>query len=90
MTRFYRMMATAAANNPVVPGTITVIDANASRTATNYFAVAQTGTTAQRPLATDPDVPRLPAGTLFYDTTVGDLIVYDGATWRSPITGVAV
>ena len=90
MTRFFRMMAVGAANNPIVPGTITVIDANAARTATNYFAVAQTGTTAQRPLATDPDVRGLPAGLLFFDTTVGGLIVFDGATWRSPITGAAV
>jgi|HubBroStandDraft_2_1064218.scaffolds.fasta_scaffold198539_4 hypothetical protein len=35
------------------------------------------GTTAQRPVA--PNVSR---GVLYYDTTVGHIIVWDGATWR--------
>ena len=32
----------------------------------------------------------LGVGTQFFDTTLNELIVFDGATWRSPATGASV
>lgn len=51
------------------------------------------GPTTNRP--TDPTLAAgeanyLGAGTLYLDTTVGALIVYDGANWRNPATGASV
>lgn len=57
--------------------------------ANDWILVARVGTTAQRPTGTaDPNSPT--PGTQFYDTTLGALIVFDGATWRSPVDGAAV
>lgn len=41
------------------------------------------GVTAARP-------SDLSATSTFIDTTLGALVVYDGATWRNPVTGAAV
>ena len=41
-----------------------------------------TGTTAQRPTWATP-------GTTYYDTTLPATMLWDGATWRHPVTGVA-
>jgi hypothetical protein len=49
-----------------------------------YTPVAMSGATAARPVG-----PR--KGQHFLDTTLGKLIVADGAgTWRDPVTGAAV
>jgi hypothetical protein len=32
----------------------------------------------------------LPAGFMYFDTAVADLIIFDGVSWRSPITGAIV
>ena len=57
--------------------------------ANGWIAVCRVGTTAQRPTGTaDPNSPT--PGTQFYDTTLGALIIFDGATWRSPVDGSAV
>ncbi|QND50809.1 hypothetical protein HB779_02075 [Phyllobacterium sp. 628] len=41
------------------------------------------GTTAQRPLSP-------PIGTQFHDTTLNKLIIFDGKTWRDPVSGAAI
>lgn len=49
----------------------------------------QVGATATRPTR-HPAGITLPVGTLFLDTTVGGVIVFDGSQWRSPISGSVV
>lgn len=74
-----------------VPGTFQdVEDSDAQMLEANGWSrVAQVGPTASRPAATvNPGVPT--RGDKYFDTTVGDMIVFDGLTWRSPITGAAV
>ena len=58
--------------------------------ANNWFNVGGkdcvgVGITAQRPAAST-----IAAGNIYADTTTGNLIVWDGATWRNPVTGAAV
>jgi len=67
------------------PGsTITVPDFDYGILGANgWVTVAQVGTTAQRP--TRPNTPQL-----FHDTTLGFVIVWEGAAWRNPNTGAAV
>lgn len=55
----------------------------------NWFNVAGpnsvgVGTTAQRPTT------GLFVGATYADTTTGNLIVFDGTTWRNPVTGASV
>ncbi len=57
--------------------------------ANNWFNTAGpnsvgVGTTAARPTT------GLFPGASYADTTTGNLIVYDGTTWRNPVSGVAV
>lgn len=73
------------------PGTVVdVPDQDGTMLSANgWIAVCPVGTTAQRPTGTaDPNSPT--PGTLFLDVTLGALIVFDGATWRSPVDGAAV
>ncbi|MEW5882275.1 MAG: hypothetical protein AB1761_17775 [Pseudomonadota bacterium] len=59
--------------------------------ANGWTRVEAVGTTAERPNFTaTPAGAALSAGRRFLDTTVGALIVWDGATWRNPATGAAV
>jgi hypothetical protein len=51
--------------------------------ANGWIQVAPVGTTAQRTAK-----PGL--GAIFHDTSVGKLIIFEGATWRDPATGSAV
>jgi hypothetical protein len=51
--------------------------------ANGWIQVAPVGTTAQRPAK--PGV-----GNFFHDTTVGKVIIFEGAAWRDPATGAAV
>ncbi len=59
--------------------------------ANGWSRVALVGPTANRP----PPTGLAPAfcanpGTKYLDTTIGAVIVFDGATWRNPLTGGAV
>lgn len=67
-----------------------VLDADALELSANGYMViggkesVGTGTTANRP-TTD-----LFIGAMYGDTTLGYIVVYDGASWRDPIAGTAV
>ena len=62
------------------------VDSDAdSLEANGWSRVARVGTTSGRPPAAS-----VSRGDLFYDKTIGALIVSDGATWRSPVDGSAV
>jgi hypothetical protein len=58
-------------------------DAFALMSAAGWVQVAPVGTTAQRP--SKPGIQ-----TWYHDTTLGRLIIYEGAVWRDPATGSAV
>ncbi len=72
---------------------IDVSDADSAFLASNgWTRIALSGTTAQRP-STNPNVNppyAASAGLHYVDTTLNAVIVFDGQTWRSPITGAAV
>jgi hypothetical protein len=82
-----RMMAIG--NGVVAGGTVTTLDSVTARTATGYFQVEITGTTAQRPTPATPGI-FLQAGFSYYDTTLGKTIYYDGEAWRDPTSGSVV
>ena len=65
--------------------TIDVVDfdAYALMSAAGWIQVAPVGSTAQR-------TPQPGIGAIFHDTTVGKLIIFEGAAWRDPATGGAV
>jgi len=64
--------------------TLDVVDFDAAiLTANGWIQVAPVGSTAQRPAK--PGV-----GNFFHDTTLGKLVIFEGATWRDPATGGAV
>jgi hypothetical protein len=64
--------------------TLDVVDFDAFVLGANgWIQVAPAGTTAQRPAK--PGV-----GNFFHDTTVGKIIIFEGAAWRDPATGSAV
>jgi hypothetical protein len=78
----------------VSPGTmIDVPDFDAAGLCGNgYTRIAISGPTSARP-STNPNTtpPYVAApGVQFVDTTIGKLIVFDGAVWRDPISGSAV
>lgn len=58
--------------------------------ANGWFKVAPSGTTAMRPTVASPVPYTLRDDLWFLDTTLGYMIVYDGAAWRNPSTGAAV
>lgn len=65
-------------------GTITAPDFDAAILSANgWVEVAPVGTTAQRPATPFPNQ-------LYHDTTLGYVIVWEGAAWRNPNTGGAV
>lgn len=56
----------------------------------DYMQCCLAGTTAQRPMPGDNDMPALgaPAGVPYYDTTLTYVIFSDGAGgWRNPANG---
>jgi hypothetical protein len=73
------------------PGTtIDVYDADAQELEANgWIPVAPSGPTSARPTGTLGLYNALPGAT-YFDVTLGKLIVYDGANWRSPVDGSAV
>jgi len=95
-----RMLAPAVAKSAVkhgngqsfndAPGTsVDYVDHVAQLLEANgYTRVAQSGTTAQRP--TNNTIPILTKGMFYVDTTLTQLIQFDGATWRNPISGASV
>jgi hypothetical protein len=54
--------------------------------AAGWIYVSPSGPTSARPTGTVGLYPAV-AGARFFDTTLGELIVFDGATWRDPVTG---
>lgn len=62
--------------------------------ANGWTFIAQSGPTSARPTPSrssiGPEGSQAGAGAKFYDTTLGALIVCDGATWRSPVDGSEV
>jgi hypothetical protein len=78
-----------------VPGTYQdVSDSQADQLCANgWLRVGLVGTTSQRPsssLAAGLGAGVAQAGTHFFDTTIGALILHDGTTWRNPATGASV
>jgi hypothetical protein len=64
---------------------VDVLDFDATvLTANGWLRVAQSGTTAQRPTSSQGNGFSAAPGTPFYDMTVGALLIFDGAAWRSP------
>jgi hypothetical protein len=53
--------------------------------ANGFVRVAVSGPTSARTTGFG-----LGVGTQFFDTTLNELIVFNGATWRSPVTGASV
>ena len=58
--------------------------------ANGWILVAAVGTTSQRPTSNSNGSRPLNVGTEYVDTSLGALIVWDGASWRNPATGAAV
>jgi hypothetical protein len=60
--------------------------------ANGWVKIAVSGPTSARPTTNESSGPYFVAarGLHFVDTTLGALIVFDGATSRNPITGAAV
>ncbi len=61
--------------------------------ANGWIFVALSGPTSGRPTETEIRASTgspLSAGLKFFDTTIGKVIVFDGATWRDPANGNAV
>jgi hypothetical protein len=81
----FQTLTTNGRNHSAAPGVVhDVIDFDADSLGGNgWTRVGEVGATAQRPVN--------PArGKLFTDTSVGAMIIFDGATWRNPATGAAV
>jgi len=70
---------------------IDVVASDAEFLAANgWLSIGQSGTTAQRPTA-NPSAGAYVAqpGTVYVDTTLAAVIVWDGTTWRNVLTGAA-
>lgn len=75
------------------PGSaVDVPDFDAGMLAANgWVRIAPSGPTSARPTTSTLSAPYIAgAGFHFYDTTLAQLIVFDGQTWRSPANGSAV
>ncbi len=74
-------------------GCVDAPDQDAMHLAANGWLIPTTvqgsGATTQRPTNLGNGA-RISAGYTWMDTTVGAVIVYDGATWRNPASGAAV
>jgi hypothetical protein len=81
----YQKMIVFGRSYAGAPGaTLDVLDSDAAvLTANNWIRVGRSSTTATRP--TDARV-----GETLLDTTLGIVIIWDGANWRNPVTGVGV
>jgi len=72
---------------------VDIVDFDAEVLAANgWIKVALSGPTTARPSATlGVSAPYLAvAGTHYFDSTLGYVIVFDGSAWRNPATGSAV
>jgi hypothetical protein len=78
---------------PVAPGTvIDVPDFDAACLCANgYTRIAISGPTSARPTTNQASGSLYYAapGVTFLDITIGALVVFDGKTWRNPVTGGA-
>jgi hypothetical protein len=76
------------------PGNVVdVVDADAAQLCANgWIKVAFSGPTSGRPGTSQANGMYFvaAAGTHFFDTTLGKLVVFDGSTWRDPNNGNAV
>ena len=93
MYRLVKLLLRGNAVSPLLPGSVLTTDTNSARggSCNQYFEICLTGTTAQRPQHGDPDYSvGVPPGLLFYDTSISAFAVFDGATWRNPISGASV
>lgn len=76
------------------PGAVMdILDADAVMLSANgWVKVALSGPTSARPLTSQATGSLYFAapGLQFYDTSLGKIVVFDGATWRDPVTGAAV
>jgi hypothetical protein len=98
MSRTFQMMSSGAGD--IAIGTVLAYDPRNSLAAQQYqrnypIAICMCGSTAQRPQGGDGDVVsnqgQPQAGILFLDTSLGFIVVSDGAGgWRNPATGSAV
>jgi hypothetical protein len=68
---------------------VDVLDFDAAvLTSNGWIRVAFSGPTTGRP-PISPDGYRASVGLPFFDTTVGALLIFDGAAWRSPVDGAS-
>jgi hypothetical protein len=94
MYRTVKMLLRGNAVSPLAAGSVLTTDTNTARggSLNSYFEICLTGSTAQRPVPhVDPDYSvGIPPGLFYYDSTLSDFIVWDGSTWRNPISGASV
>jgi len=79
-------------NHAAAPGTfVDVVDADAKILKANgWLCGIPSGPTANRPAPRLNEPYNAVPGFLFVDTTISAVIMWDGATWRSVLTGAAV
>jgi hypothetical protein len=92
----YRTVKLLARGNvptsPLTAGAVLTTDTTSARNGSCnfYFEICLTGATSARPKAGDPDFSVGIAPNLwYYDTTIAAFTVFDGQTWRNPVTGAA-
>jgi hypothetical protein len=93
MYRLLRLLLRGNVPTALAAGSVLTTDTNTARNGScnAYFEVCLTGTTSQRPQHGDPDYSvGVPPGLWFYDTTISAFAIFDGMTWRNPLTGSAV
>lgn len=95
MTRNYQMMS--AGLGSVALGTVAALDSRSAQLQSRDYPIqiCLTGTTAQRPRASDGDLPtpagQLQAGIHYLDTSLGYIVISDGqGNWRNPSSGSVV
>ena len=73
----------------IAPGTVIDMDAVTAATASQFVLPMLSGPTSARPVEGDLDRPPGPvrAGALYYDSTVGAVVVFTGKFWRSLVDG---
>ena len=72
-----------------VPGQVKDLPVFIASAMNNWIGVCEVGTTANRPTVPDPSRQVL-RGLQYIDTTLGKVIMHDGATWRDVLNGNAV
>ncbi len=59
----------------------------ASLVSQGFIPICASGTTAQRPTFATTTVGVGPRGVFYLDTTISKIVVWDGVSWRDPVTG---